>query len=71
MHLFFKPTTESTASLSASYAAQAACWAVACGAAIYLMIRVGVVELAGSPWAVAGLLLIGVGLVKHAKSRVG
>ncbi|MEM8495281.1 MAG: hypothetical protein AAF663_07830 [Planctomycetota bacterium] len=61
--------TLSVPAVSAGYVAQAACWAVASGAAIYLMIRVGTAELAASPVAVAGLFLLGLGLIKQAKSR--
>ncbi|MEM1027278.1 MAG: hypothetical protein AAGJ38_04280 [Planctomycetota bacterium] len=67
MQRLFK-TNDTTSAISPAYAAQALCWTVATGAAVYLMIRVGVLELAGSPLAVAGLLLIGAGLVKQAKS---
>ncbi|MEM7577010.1 MAG: hypothetical protein AAF328_05990 [Planctomycetota bacterium] len=67
-HTHARTAAREVPAVSATYAAQAAGWVVASGAAVYLMIRVGTLELSGSPWAVAGPLLIGMGLVKHAHS---
>ncbi len=58
-----------TASVPAVHIVQGVCWTAATVAAVFLMIRVGTTELAGSPLALAGMLLLGAGLVKHVKSQ--
>ncbi len=51
-------------------AAHHACWMAATTGAVYLAVSLGVAEVARNPIVIAGLLLVGVGLLRDAKHRL-